>query len=127
MQTLIVEDNKQFRQFLVDLLSQHFPFMDIADAEGGAEAWQLFHTLKPGLIFMDIRLVGSNGLELTRAIKNCQPNVVVIVLTSYDLPEYKEAARTSGASFFLAKGRTTQEEILSLVRSVLRAQTDQWV
>lgn len=125
MQTLIVDDNKMFRQFLVELLCQHFPAMRIAEAGDGDEAWHQIHVHSPDLIFMDIRLPGSNGLELTRNIKDSHPGVEVIILTSHDLPEYQEAAGVCGASFFLAKGRTSQAELLTLVRSLVRAQPDQ--
>jgi len=116
MQTLIVEDNTLFREYLVELLCEQFPAMHIAEARDGDEAWSEFLAHRPDLIFMDIRLPGSNGLELTRSIKNSEPGVVVIILTSYDLPEYQEAARQNGASFFLTKGKASQEEILDLVR-----------
>ena len=40
----------------------------------------------PDLIFMDIRLPGKNGLEVTRIIKEANPGVEVVILTSYDIP-----------------------------------------
>lgn len=122
MQTLIVEDNKVFRQFLVELLYRHFPVMGIAEAGDGDEAWRQIQALSPDLVFMDIRLPGRNGLALTRNIKDSHPDAVVIILTSYDLPEYQEAAREYGASFFLAKGRTSEADILALVRSLVAVQ-----
>ena len=41
---------------------------------------------------MDIQLPDRNGLELTQQIKGLYPDVKVVVLTSYDLPEYRDAA-----------------------------------
>ena len=115
MLTLVVDDNKLFRQYMVEVLNEHFPVMRIAVAQDADEAWRQVQLYSPDLIFMDIHMPGCNGLELTRKIKDRYPGTVVIVLTSYDLPEYQEAARSNGASFFLTKGKTSQAEILSLV------------
>ncbi len=79
----------------------------------------LFDFFHPDLIFMDIKLPGESGLELTKQIKDEFPETIVIVLTNYDLPEYRVAAYESGADHFLGKGLSTAEEILGLVDSVL--------
>jgi DNA-binding NarL/FixJ family response regulator len=117
--TLIIEDSTFFRQLLKETLRSRFPSMAIVEAMDAADAWQKFETHKPDLIFMDIKLPGENGLSLTKKIKARFPEVVIIVLTSYDLPEYREAASNIGADHFLSKGSTTKENILSLVESIL--------
>ena len=73
----------------------------------------------PDLIFMDIKLPGESGLDLTTKIKAKYPHVIVIVLTSYDTPEYREAAVKAKADHFLAKGSSSREGILTLVKSIL--------
>jgi DNA-binding NarL/FixJ family response regulator len=116
--TLIVEDNASFRQSLVDLLRHRFPSMAIAEAADGIEALQKVRLLAPDLIFMDIRLPGENGLELTKKLKREYPKIIIIVLTSYDLPEYREAASHLGANYFFSKGSSSREEILTVVQSI---------
>lgn len=116
--TLLVEDSKHFRQLLRDSLKERFPEMVIDEAEEGIEAMKKVDSLCPDLIFMDIRLPGENGLELTRRIKGLCPDVRVIILTSYDLPEYRETAQRYGANDFITKGSTTMEQILSMVKSI---------
>ncbi len=78
-------------------------------------------TKMPDLIFMDIELGGENGLNIVRQIKNDQPEVTVAILTSYDLPEYKEVARRHKVDYFLTKGVSTQEDILAVVDAVYSA------
>ena len=117
--TLLVEDNASFRQTLFDILSAQFPSMVIEEAGDGKEAFQKIESVLPNLIFMDIKLPGENGLQLTKKIKVKYPEVIVIVLTSYDLPEYREAAYQYGANYFIIKGSSTNEEILALVRSIV--------
>ena len=93
--------------------------MEIIEAEDGDVAMQKIDAQPPDLIFMDIKLPGENGLELTGKIKTKYPNVIVIILTSYDTPEYREAAVQAKANHFLSKGSSSKESILSLVESVL--------
>lgn len=117
--TLIVEDNSTFRRSLKDMLCASFPEMCIEEAVDGAEALDKVSVLCPDIVFMDIKLPGANGLELTRTIKARYPDMVVIILTSYDLPEYREAAHRSGANHFCTKGNTTGDEITQLVQAVI--------
>jgi len=118
--TLLVEDNAAFRQTLFDILSAQFPSIVIEEAADGKEAFQKIGSVLPNLIFMDIKLPGENGLQLTQKIKAKHPQVIIIMLTSYDLPEYREAAYQYGANYFIVKGSSTNEEILALVRSILK-------
>ena len=118
---LIVEDNASFRHSLVSLLSQRFPSMTIVETADGNEALQKVHVLAPDLVFMDIRLPGENGLELTRRIKEEHPKTIIVILTSHNLQEYREAAYRYGASHFLAKGTSSGEEIVRVVESIAPA------
>jgi len=117
--TMLVEDNAIFRESLRDSLRLQFPSMEIAEAGNGREALERINSLSPNLIFMDIRLPGQNGLELTEKIKKLYPEIVIIVLTSYDLPEYREAAARFKADHFFAKDSMTHQGVNALVKSIL--------
>jgi len=116
---LLVEDSAIFRTLLKETLQSRFPSMEILEAADGEGAMQIINASLPDLIFMDIKLPGENGLDLTARIKAKYPAVIVIILTSYDTPEYQEAAVKAKADHFLAKGSSSKEGILSLVKSVL--------
>ncbi len=114
---LIVEDNAFFLQFLKETMHLRFPSIDILEAANGEEAMQKIKTLSPDAIFMDLRLPGENGLELTKKIKAQYPDIVVVILTNYDLPEYREAAYQSRADHFLSK-----DSFLNMINSILANQ-----
>jgi DNA-binding NarL/FixJ family response regulator len=116
--TLIVEDNATFPRSLRELLRSNFPSLEIVEASDGEEALQKVSNLTLDLIFMDIRLPGEDGLSVTRKLKALHPEIPVAILTSYDLPEYREAARESKADHFISKGSRTNK-ILDVVRSIL--------
>ena len=116
---MLVEDSSSFRQVLKDNLQDLFPSIDIIEAGDGVEAFQEIASHPPNLIFMDIRLPGENGLELTRKIKADDPDVTIIILTSYDSPEYREAAIRCKADYFFSKDALTTDGIFTLVKSIL--------
>jgi len=113
---LIVEDNAYFLQFLKETLHTRLPSIDILEARNGEEALQRVEALLPDAIFTDLRLPGANGLELTRKIKAQYPDAIVVILTNYDLPEYREAAYQSGADYFLSK-----DSFLKMINSISSA------
>jgi DNA-binding NarL/FixJ family response regulator len=117
--TLIVEDNPLFRQTILDILSAQFPSMVLEEAADGKTALERIEDALPDLIFMDIKLPGENGLHLTEHIKRRHPEVVVVMLTSYDWPEYREAAYKFGANYFIMKGSSSNKEIVELIESIL--------
>jgi DNA-binding NarL/FixJ family response regulator len=116
---LIVEDSTIFRTLLKETLQSRFPSVEILEAADGGEAMQKLAAHLPDVIFMDVKLPGESGLDLTTQIKAKHPNVIVIILTSYDTPEYREAAGKAQANYFLAKGSSSKEGILTLVESIL--------
>jgi DNA-binding NarL/FixJ family response regulator len=116
--TLLVEDNVTFRGSLKETLHSRFPTMNITEAGDGEEALQKIEGSVPDLIFMDIKLPGENGLSLTRKIKIKHPDVVIVILTSYDLPEYREAAFQYHANYFITKA-SLSNEIVDVVESAL--------
>jgi DNA-binding NarL/FixJ family response regulator len=111
---LIVDDNAFFLQFLKETLHSRFPSIDILEAANGEEALQKIKTLPPDAIFMDLRLPGENGLELTKKIKAQYPDIIVVILSNYDLPEYREAAYQCRANHFLPK-----DSFLKMINSIL--------
>lgn len=115
---LLVEDNAKFRQTIRMVLSTFFPTASVDEASNAKEAMEKLESFHPEVILMDIKLPGENGLKLTRRIKYFYPHIIIVVLTTYDFPEYREAALQAGANYFLTKGSATGEEIAELLQSV---------
>jgi CheY-like chemotaxis protein len=116
---LIVEDHQDFRESLREVLTARLPDASVQEAADGNEVLPKVEAQPPHVIFMDINMPGENGLELTRRIKQVYPQIVIVILTSYDLPEYREAAYRYGANYFLAKGSTNGQKLVGLVESIL--------
>ena len=118
VRVLIVEDKAIFREELKKWLYDHFPSMVIEEAGDGDQALQKVYGSPPQLIFMDIRLPGINGLQLTRKIKADFPGIRIAILTDYDFPEYRQAALQFGADRFFVKNSFNYDEVEALVGSI---------
>jgi DNA-binding NarL/FixJ family response regulator len=118
LKVLIVEDNRIFREAFKKGLLDYFPSMVIEEAADGDEALQKIRGGPPDLIFMDIRLPGVNGLQLTQRVKKDFPDINIAILTDYDLPEYRQAAVQYGADRFFVKNSFKWDELEALVQSI---------
>ena len=121
LRILIVDDNVPFRELLKKILKRSFPTMAIDVAADGGGALQKVDAFLPDLIFMDIRLPGENGLELTKKIKTTYPNIIIFIMTFYTTSEYREAALECGADRFLPKTSLDRTELEELVKSCQKA------
>ena len=119
LKTLIVEDSVSFKEILKKKLRSFSPSMVIEEAAEGNEALQKVDTLKPDLIFMDIRLPGENGLQLSQKVKARYPRTRIIFLTDFDSLEYREAAIRSGGDCYIPKGSLAYVRIEKLIKSLV--------
>ncbi len=94
-----------------------FPGVAFDEATNGVKALQRVEAFIPDLIFMDIRLPGESGLGLTEKIKANYPEIIVFILTNYDIPECRKAAFRYGADRFITKESLNRIRLEELVRS----------
>lgn len=112
---LLVDDHQVVRDGLRHAL-QLEPDMEIAGEAGEAkEALALVESLKPEIVLMDIKMPGVDGLELTRQMKEKQPELNIIMLTMYD--EYLPQAIEAGAVGYLLKD-IKRDELIRSIRAV---------
>ncbi len=115
---LIVEDSSTFREILKESLHVHFPSLAIDEAGTAEEGLlKISQTSPPDLMFVDIRLPGANGLQLTQKVKKDFPEIRIAMMTAYDLPEYERAAKQYGADCFFVKGIFGWDEVEQFVRT----------
>ena len=78
-------------------------FEVVGEAGSGEEAVELAGSLTPGLILMDINMGGISGIEATRRITTASPEVMVILLSTYQADDLPADAATSGAAAYVNK------------------------
>jgi len=119
---MLVDDNVSLRATVRYELLSHFPSLRVVEASRGDEVFSALAIAPIDLILMDIRLGEENGLDLTRKIKSVFQDNAVLVLSGYDLPEYREEAVRCGANGFLTKGTdNVLEKIVTVFNCFQRA------
>jgi DNA-binding NarL/FixJ family response regulator len=114
---LLADDQPLLRRGFRMILEAENGLAVTGEAGDGAEAVELARRVKPDVVLMDIRMPGTDGIEATRRITEAQPDVRVLVLTTFDLDEYAFGALRAGASGFLLKD-VRPHELVAAVRTV---------
>ena len=100
---LIVDDHEVVRLGLRSLLDKHPDFEVVAEAGNGREALELVEAHKPTVVVLDIRLPGMSGVEICHLITEKNPEINVIMLTSFAEDEMLFAAIRAGAAGYVLK------------------------
>ncbi len=85
---LLVDDHAILRAGLRAILSAEADIEVVDEASDGREAVSKTERLSPDVALMDISMPVMDGLEATRRIQQCCPEVKVLVLTIHDNEEY---------------------------------------
>ncbi|RKY69083.1 MAG: hypothetical protein DRP97_05665 [Candidatus Latescibacterota bacterium] len=103
---LIVDDEAAILEAFQVILEDAF---DVLSAENGSEAMALIKKKTPALVFLDMRIPGTSGIDLLREIKKRKPRIKVIMETGY--PDLDLALRSIelGASEYITKPFGVQE------------------
>jgi two-component system OmpR family response regulator len=105
VRVLLVEDSKVLTERLTEAIDQIADVQLVGTAETEAAAVALVGRESVDVIILDLHLKQGTGFGVMRALANTQLRPQIIVLTNYDLPEYKNAAFALGATHFLDKAR----------------------
>lgn len=117
VRVLVVDDQYLVRHALMALLSAAPGIDPVGEASDGERAVALVADLAPDVVLMDIKMPVMDGLSATRRILAMRPETQVVVLTTFDIPEYVYTALTDGAAGFIMKD-TPPDRIIAAVRTV---------
>ena len=100
---LIADDHPIFRQGMKQAL-EPIPWLRIvAEAESGDSALTQIRYLKPDIVILDIAMPGMDGLEVLEKLRQDQPEIIAIIVTSYDDKAYLERALDLGVNAYVIK------------------------
>ena len=98
---LIVEDNAAIRQLIKRTIG---PLATrIYECEDGADALNAYSEFCPDLVFMDLRMPRMDGLAATRQITRRFPDARIVIVTDYNVEEFRTAASAAGAIGYALK------------------------
>src|SRR5260370_2315391 len=105
----IIEDHREFRDYLTALISGTEGFECIGSFRSVEDAVPKVNAHVPDVILLDIGLPGMNGIEGIRLLKERHPEVLFLTLTVHDDDERIFDALCAGASgYFLKKTHPPQ-------------------
>jgi DNA-binding NarL/FixJ family response regulator len=114
---VVVDDHFVVRVGLVQFLNDQPDVEVVADAKDCNEAIAAFRRTKPDVVLTDMKLPGTDGVGVTKALRAIDPNTRVLVLSSYDTEQDVVAALAAGASGFVLK-EEDGGELLNAIRVV---------
>jgi NarL family two-component system response regulator LiaR len=106
---MIVDDHAVVRSGLGAFLSAVPDLQLVGEAENGEQAVVRAKALKPDVILMDLMMPGVDGVTATRSIKDCNPSIQIIALTSFQEDELVQSAIKAGAIGYLMKNVSVRE------------------
>jgi len=103
LRILIVDDHEVVRMGLKALLERRPGFLVVGEADSMSEAIRVAQRCEPDVVIMDIRLPDGSGIQACREIREANPNIKVLMLTSYADDEALFGSIMAGASGYLLK------------------------
>ena len=117
IRVLIVDDHAIVRKGTRALLATERDIEVVGEADNGADAVALAQTLHPSVILMDLVMPRMDGIEATRQITSRQPEVRILVLTSFAADDKVFPAIRAGALGYLLKD-TGPDDLVQAIHQV---------
>ena len=111
---MLVDDHPLVRDGLRARLEAVPGFAVVGEAANADEAHAQLDALRPTLVLMDVGMKGVNGVDLTAALLEREPSLLVLMLSMYDNPEYVQRAMQAGARGYVLKDSPASEIIAAI-------------
>lgn len=109
---LIVEDSAMMRKIITKELVNAGHTI-IGEACNGAEAVEMYQSLRPDVVTMDITMRGMDGFTAAQEILNIDPAAQILILSNLDEEKYRDKAAKLGVIGLVNKHKSS--EILDLI------------
>jgi PAS domain S-box-containing protein len=115
---VIADDQAIVREGLRTMLANESDFEVVGEAADGDETLELCRTLRPDLVLMDVRMPRMDGLAATRAIRSEGHATSILMLSTYENPDYLFDMVKAGASGYILKD-AGRRELIGAIREAL--------
>jgi RNA polymerase sigma factor (sigma-70 family) len=103
MKVMIADDHAVVRQGIRAVLESVPGLEVVAEAGTGDEALSLVEAQRPDVLVLDVNMPGSDGLEVTRTLREGGCDCRILILSMHDNPEYVLHALRLGADGYVLK------------------------
>lgn len=115
VRVLIADDQTLFRCGLARLLDEDPRVSVVAQASDGVEAVRQCREVEPDIVLMDIKMPNLDGIKATEQIVASNPEIPVLILTSFEADSHVLAALRAGASGYVLKDSEPEAIITSIL------------
>ena len=122
IRVLVADDHLIVREGLRLILETEADFELVGEAQDGAEAIQQAVACQPDVVLMDLRMPGMDGLTAIQHLRREQPDLAVVILTTYNEDELMRAGLAAGARGYLLKD-TDRQTLFDTLRAAARGET----
>jgi YesN/AraC family two-component response regulator len=105
---LLVDDEAHIRKF-ISLLLRHLGVKRIFEAANGKLALEAYKAERPDLVMLDVNMPVMDGIQTLRALKEADPDCVVVMLTSLANRQTIDEAVALGAANYIRKDAPPEE------------------
>ncbi|MFO1423169.1 MAG: response regulator [Candidatus Competibacteraceae bacterium] len=116
---LVVDDSSMMRKLLAKVLKPPGHLI-VGEARNGIEALELYKSLRPDLVTMDITMDGMDGLSAAREILRYDSAARILFLSNLDEEKYRDDVQRLRAIGFINKHKS--EEVLKLIENLERTE-----
>ena len=121
VRVLLVDDQVAFLRAMIGVVQETPGFEVVGAAASGEESLRLAEALLPDLVLMDVNLLGMDGLEATRRLREGGGySPVVFLLSTHDEDAGDEFVAESGAAAYVTKWSFGPDRLEDLWSTVAR-------
>lgn len=121
IRVVLADDHAVVRKGIRQFIEEAGDITVVAEAADGDAALECIRREKPDVAVLDIQMPRRTGIEVTRAVRDEQLPVGVLVLTAYDDDPYVQAVLEAGANGYVLKNASS-DEIVQAVHTVNEGQ-----
>ncbi|MHA7964421.1 response regulator [Paenibacillus sp. CAU 1782] len=111
---IIADDQMLVREGLGTIINLEPDMRVTGLASNGLEACEMVERLNPDVVLMDIQMPEMDGIAALKQIKQNQPNIFVLVLSTFMEDQYIVEGLANGASGYLLKDMDTGKMIQAI-------------
>jgi len=108
LKVVLVDDHDVVRKGLRLLLENHFPF-EVTEGRTAEEAVTWAQDPEVGLVLLDVRFPGNDGLWALAEIRKIRPDIPILMLSTFSDDEYVRRAIEGGANGYVLKEASTHQ------------------